>query len=181
MNVLQNLMLEYQFQDACKTGNLKKAKQILKNNSNINISAYNERAFGFACEEGQLHVAQWLLQVKPNINISANNEFAFRYACANGHLHITQWLLSLRSINISVYDEYAFTWACLMSHLHIALYLQSLMPFRYNVQVENNKIVSYKINTNIEENLLFMLYSLTYKGFVNNLTANLVMDITKYI
>jgi len=142
--------VQKQFENACKNGELEKAKEILKNNSNINISAYDECAFEFACQNGHLNIAQWLLQVKSDINISADNEYAFTWTCENGHLRVAQWL-------------------------------QTLKPFKYNIQVENDKIISFKFNTEYEENLLFMLYSLTYKGFTNNLTANLVMDITKYI
>ena len=85
------------------------------------------------------------------------------------------------NINISANNEYAFRLACEYGHLHVALYLQSLLPFRYNVQFENDILISWKINTQSEEKLLFMLYSLTCKGFANELTANLVMDITMYI
>jgi len=173
--------VQYKFQNACRTGNLKKAKKLLKTNPNINISANDECAFRWACVKGRLHVSQWLLSLR-YINISFCDEWAFRWACVNGHLNVAQWLLQVKpDIDISASNEWAFRWACKDGHLNTALYLQSLLPFSYNVQVENNTITSYKVNTDTEENLLFMLYSLTYKGFANNLTANLVMDITKYI
>jgi len=56
-----------------------------------------------------------------------------------------------------------------------------LLPFRYNIYVENNTIISWKINTKCEENLLFMLYTLTYKNYTNNLTPDLVMNIQKFL
>jgi len=138
------------FEKACENGDLEKAKELLKNNPNINISAEYEYAFRWTCENGHLEVAQWLLEVKPDINISANNEYAFRFACRNGNLNV-------------------------------ALYLQTLLPFKYNIQVENDKIISWKINTEYKEKLLFILYSLTCKGFANELHANLVMDMGEYL
>jgi len=174
--------VQTQFAHLCRDGELETAKKLLKNNPNINISVYDNQAFRWACANGQLHIAQWLLQVIPNINISVYSEFAFKFACGKGHLHVVQWLLQVKpDINISADNEEAFYWACKNKHLHVALYLQSLLPFKYNIQVKNIKIISFNFNTQREENLLFMLYSLTYKGFSNNLTANLVMNITKYI
>jgi len=158
------------------------AHWLLQIKPDINISAEYEYAFPWACINGHLNVAQWLLQVKPDINISANNEYAFQFTCNNGHLNVAQWLLQVKpDINISANNEYAFRFACRNGNLNVALYLQTLLPFKYNIQVENDKIISWKINTEYKEKLLFILYSLTCKGFANELYANLVMDMGEYL
>jgi len=87
--------MENQFSDLCKSGNLEGAKQLLKENPDINISYFNEYAFREACENGHLEVARWLLEKKPDINISAKNEEAFRCACRNGHLEVAKILQTL--------------------------------------------------------------------------------------
>jgi len=60
-------------------------------------------------------------------------------------------------------------------------WLQTLNPFKYVIKIENDKLISWKINTDYEEKMLFMLYTLTNKGYTNNLTASLVINICKYL
>jgi len=199
------MSVQEQFTNACEGGDLEKAKELLENNPNINISAENEQAFRWACYNGQLHVAKWLLSLK-NIDISTENELAFRWACYNGHLHVVQWLLSLKNINISAENEYAFRWACYNEQLHVAQrlisiqhinisahnewtftsvcrdrrinsakWLQTLLPFKYGIVAENNTIVSWKIRNKPEEYLLRMLYAFTKNGYAHNLNAGFVL------
>jgi len=87
--------MDYLFVDLCRLGNLEGAKQLLKENPNINISASNEYAFCDACQNDRLEVAKWLLEIKPDINISVCNEYIFRWACENRHLEIAKWLQTL--------------------------------------------------------------------------------------
>ena len=84
--------LNKQFCNACKNGNLELAQQLLRENPDISISAYNECAFRNACFRSHLEVARWLFQIKPTINISVCNDEAFRSACYFGQLKVAQWL-----------------------------------------------------------------------------------------
>jgi ankyrin repeat protein len=58
------MSLENQFENFCRNGNLNAAKELLKENPNIDISDYNEGAFRQACRNGYLEVAKWLLSIK---------------------------------------------------------------------------------------------------------------------
>ena len=174
--------VQEQFLNACRDGNLELAQQLFKNNPTIDISADNELTFQYACYYGYLQVAQWLLEVKPTINISADNEYAFQLACKNKHLELAQWLLTVKpNINISAINNCAFKNSCYNEHLQVALWLCSLKPFKYYIKIEDNNIISNKINTECQEKLLFVLYSLTNKGYTNNLTPDLLTNISKYL
>ena len=98
--------MEQEFIDLCKNGNLETAKEFLRLNPNINISASNELAFRLTCYYGHLEVAKWLLSVKPDINISVYNEQVFRLACDYGHLELAKWLQSLKPyLYVIEYDD----------------------------------------------------------------------------
>ena len=81
------------FIEFCKNGDLDKAKEFLRLNPHINISAQNELVFILACSNGHLEFAKWLLSVKPDINISAQSDWAFRMACYNGKLEAKKRLI----------------------------------------------------------------------------------------
>ena len=94
----------------------------------------------------------------------------------------SQWLFLIKpTIDISSTDNYAIKYAHNLGQTHIVEWLQSLKPFKYNVTYQNNRQISLKINTLFEENILFILYSLTNKNYKNNLTANIVLNISKYL
>ena len=46
--------LEFAFETACETGNLKLAKDLLYKYPNINISSNNEYSFSYACKNNHL-------------------------------------------------------------------------------------------------------------------------------
>ena len=150
----------------CRLGNLEEAKQLLIENSDIDISARNDEAFCWACYNGHLEVAKWLLEVKPDINIS--NECTFRTACSKGHLEVAKWLLEKKSdinakyafiyfevakwllgkkpdINISANNDEAFIFSCIYGYLEVVKWLQTLNPDIYYVEIANNKIVDYRL------------------------------------
>ena len=82
------------FIEACKLGNLDKAKSIVQANPEQNIHAESDFAFQLACMHGHLEVAQWLVNyvvsIKSPIDIHAESDFAFRWACWAGHLDLAQ-------------------------------------------------------------------------------------------
>ncbi len=63
--------MEEQFNNLCRIGDLDGAKEFLRLNPDIKISAENEFAFNlaYACENEHLEVAKWLLQINPDIDI----------------------------------------------------------------------------------------------------------------
>jgi ankyrin repeat protein len=139
--------MDYQFNYLCVNGNLSEAKELLRDNPDINISARDDYAFRFACHQGHLEVINWLLSVKPDINISIYNEQAFRWACYKGHLKIAKWLLSVKpDINISEKNDYAFRSACYNGYLELAKFIQSLKPYLYVIIYDvNGKYIGFKI------------------------------------
>ena len=113
---------------ACRHGNIKVAKWIVRrNSSNINMDSYNN-AFELACKNNHIKTAKWLLKIKPNIwfvddklliwaceyssikmvnliysvNLLGNDlESAFCCACKNGYIVMAERLLSIieRTLN----------------------------------------------------------------------------------
>ena len=172
---------EIAFITACKEGNLELAQTFLQYNSDLDVSVFNEYAFITSCENGYLEIVQWLLKVNQNINISACNDDAFVGDCRYGHLKVAQYLLKVKQdINISTNNNSSFIWACKYGHFEVVQWLQTLKPFKYSVNFKID-IISWKINTNCEESLLILLYSLTCKNYKNNLTPDLVINFAKYI
>ena len=131
------MSVKEQFENACANGKLEKAKELLKNNPDINISADYEWAFICSCLNGHLNVSKWLLQTKPDIDISAYNEYAFRWACYNRHLHVAQWLQTLLPFKYIV------------------------------IVVENDTIIEWKIRNKHETHLLHLLHAFTKNGYKN--------------
>ena len=142
----------------------------------------SEIAFITACKEGNLELAQTFLQYNSDLDVSVFNEYAFITSCENGHLEIVQWLLKVNpTINISADNDFAFKYACKNRHLPVAQWLQTLKPFKYKILYKYNDCISYKINTDCKESLLFILYSLTCKNYTNSLTPKFVINIQKYL
>ena len=126
-------------------GNLRGAKQILKNHHTI-ISVNNEDIFRYACYKGHLHIAQWLYEIKPTLDISAEDDWAFKIACYNGYLQLAQWLYQIKlTLNISANTEEAFRLACLDGHLDVAQWIQSLNLNKYIILHVENKKIKYRI------------------------------------
>ena len=151
--------LNKQFCNACKNGNLELAQQLLRENPDISISAYNECAFRNACFRSHLEVARWLFQIKPTINISVCNDEAFRSACFNGHLEVAQWLLQVKpDIDISFNNEDAFRSACYFGQLKVAQWLaDEVKPERYEIT---------EVST--DENGKHEIHEIQYKIYPNN-------------
>lgn len=77
-------------------------------------------------------------------------EKVFRLACHNGHLEVAQWLLTVKpTIDISAENDNAFRYACYYRHLNVAQWFISLLPYKYNVVIENNKIVAYNVRQHL--------------------------------
>ena len=89
----------------------------------------------------------------PEIDISDDYEYAFRWACYNCHIKVAQWLLTIKpTINISVDNYSCFRYACEHSYLEVAEWLKSLCPDKYELVVENNKIISYCVKRELPYN-----------------------------
>jgi hypothetical protein len=136
----------------CKNGHLEEAIKLLEINSNIDISANDDIAFGLSCSHGHLKVAQWLFAVKPTIDISAVNEYPFRAACVGGYLDVAKWLLEIKpTINISAGGNFAFINVCFQEKYDIARWLADLFPEKY--EITSVTLNPYKINYKILKNM----------------------------
>jgi ankyrin repeat protein len=78
------------FNDACKTGNIKTVKRFL--NKGINIHADSECALKWACYYGKLEVVKLLLENGADIHI--DEERSFYLACGSGNLEVIKFLLA---------------------------------------------------------------------------------------
>lgn len=96
--IIEQHQLQAAFTSACRTGNLRTAKDIYYNNltsfTPINISANSEEAFNYACKYGHYDVVKWLLSVKPSIDIHANGDEALYFAKQYKYHKIIQLLQS---------------------------------------------------------------------------------------
>jgi len=138
---------EEAFRSACINGHLDVAKWLISVKPSINVSFYDEEAFRWACINGYLDVAKWLISVRPSINISIFNEEAFRLSCTNGRLEVVKWLLEKKhDIDISTQNDFAFRWTCKNGWIKVAEWFHSLYPEKYFIEVEDDKLVSYKVN-----------------------------------
>lgn len=111
----------------------------------LDVHAYNEKAFRTACVNGNFEVIKLLLDLEGDrrINVHADNEGAFRWACCNGHLEIVKLLLDLegdRRIDVHAEDEWAFRKACETGNLEIVKLLLDLDKDRkINVNINNDE------------------------------------------
>jgi hypothetical protein len=120
-----------QFRKYCENGDLKNAKNYIKNRKISCIGIGYE--FSIACATGQIDIAKWILtleKIAGPVNIHYDHDTAFRMACCCNYKKIAEWLLSLEEthghINIHDHQDHAFRWACYYEHLHIAKWLLSL-------------------------------------------------------
>ena len=95
----------------------------------------------------------------------------FQNACKNGNLEEAKILLQNNpNINISADNEWAFKLACEKGHLEVAQWLQTLNPFKYVIEVENNKLKSWKINTDYDKKMLLFYMRYLIKVMQMNYT-----------
>ena len=178
---MEQQFIQQQFIQVCISGNLDKAKELLRLYPNINIS---ELAFRWACKKGHLEVAKWLLSVKPDINISAEDEEAFRVACYHGHLEVAKWLLSVKpDINISAANKFAFCSTCYLGRLEVAKWLQTLKPYLYVIEYDiNGNYAGFKIRSKEEANWEKRKYTLHLTcQEKTNILYHLPIDIAKAV
>ncbi len=153
------MTIENTFVNACKTGNLKKAKLLYKKNNNNIKPKSLELAIGHANNKNHFKVAQWLVNVANTNSCSftcyygachyGNLEFLkwhmsmhnykvcqgqfermFEISCFYGNLHIAQWIYQVNpSINVFSNNGYAYNYACRNGHLEVAQWLKNTFGF----------------------------------------------------
>jgi ankyrin repeat protein len=109
-----------QLAKCCKSGNLDKARQILKNDINheIDIHEYDDYLFRLSCKYGHRHIAEWIMDLEMEmddidicscyikqdlftitrrhvVNIRASNDSAFVICCVHNQLDMLKWLFQL--------------------------------------------------------------------------------------
>ena len=113
-----------------------------------------------------MHVAQLLYEIHPIINISDFEEYAFRYAIEDNYIDVVQWSLEIKpTINISANYDHAFKLSCYYANLIAANWFCILNPFKYNVEINNNKITKSTIFYKTKYNILCLLFCIKFKGF----------------
>lgn len=118
-----------QFVNACRNGDLQKAKHLLSTNHTINILENIKNEFKNACKNGYLHIAEWLFSLKQNqyINMSIFDTETFVWTCGYGHLQVAKYLYKINSnINISNGANEAMLYASGNGHLDVLIWLLSL-------------------------------------------------------
>lgn len=118
------------FQQACKNGNVKIVKWLLKVCPQMDIQMIIDSCFKDVCENGHLKIAQLLLEVWPLIDIRERKDRAFRMACKYGNLKVAKWLLKIcPQINIQAKRNHAFKTAFHRNHLQVVLWLVEICPY----------------------------------------------------
>lgn len=125
------MMADFDFGDACASGDLGTAKQLLLNHPlKITIS---EMEFGFrkACYEGHLEVLEWILTETPDVTsfVKGGIDELFYTVCVLGHLDVAKLLLTLKpDIDTTRDNEEPFVVACVSGNLELAKWLLSVRP-----------------------------------------------------
>lgn len=88
-HLILNKMIHNSFIKVCKSGDIDKAKELIKYNVDIHMD--DDLPFRYACKYGHLILAKWLVSLG-GVNIHAKKDNAFIRASQNGHLDIVKWL-----------------------------------------------------------------------------------------
>ncbi len=162
---------EYAFRFACANGHLKIAQWLYYTKPVIDISIENNYAFRYACANGYLEIVKWLYSIKPQIKMLSKNNYAFRYACVNGHLEVAKWIYSLKKLKISTKNNWAFIKACENNQINVAQWLEGLLSDKYELIIQDNKIVDYYTNKKS-----FPLSNLIVKIPTNDLRCTICLE-----
>lgn len=76
-NIIDN-DIEKDFLYCCADGNLEEAKSLYSSHKEINIRAYNDKAFVLSCRYKHIDIANWLYSLDPNICVHTNNSQLFK-------------------------------------------------------------------------------------------------------
>jgi hypothetical protein len=100
----EEMMIGYDFIDACAMGKMDKAKKFLRSGS----VTKSDMEFGFrqACYSGHLEIAKWVLGVNPDIEkLDEELQFILHNACEYEQLDVIIWLMNIKKdIKISEID-----------------------------------------------------------------------------
>jgi len=129
MNVIHDQFKDNDFINACKTGKISDAMNMIFLNEKIDFHECVNNIFTNACYFGYLDLAKKIygLRLSVNIDLSYLNDCPFRIACEFGHLELAKWLYSVnKNLNISNCDDHAFRHACYGGHLEVVKWLYSI-------------------------------------------------------
>jgi len=89
------------FRKACRKGQLRMAKWLLKNKPDIDVTYKDNKSFYQACLNGHLKLAKWLIKIKPDIDTSIHNSLIFLDVCSKiENIKVAKWLYSIQSDKI---------------------------------------------------------------------------------
>jgi ankyrin repeat protein len=129
MKAIYDQFKDKDFINACKTGKISEAMDMIFLNEKIDFHKDVNNIFINACYLGFLDLAKWIygLRLSVNLDLSYTGDCPFRFACQNGHLEMAKWLYSVnKNLNISNSNDYAFRFACYDGHLEVVKWLYSI-------------------------------------------------------
>jgi len=92
--ILFTSKMDYIFVSLCAWGKLQILKFIFLKNPNINIFAYNNRAFLWCCISNHIKILKWLWNLKPLNNINFYSFcYMFNNSCFSKCTFVVFWLL----------------------------------------------------------------------------------------
>ncbi|NBR15954.1 MAG: hypothetical protein EBU01_15465 [Crocinitomicaceae bacterium] len=92
--ILFSKEMDYIFATLCGWGKFQILKLIFLKNPNINIFAYNNRAFLWCCISNHINILKWLWNLKPITNMDyCSLCYIFNNACYSKCMSIVFWLL----------------------------------------------------------------------------------------
>jgi len=106
--------IEEQLFSSCSNGNVKKLKQLLINNSKVNLNCANNEGktpFYVACQEGRTKIVKILLndkRVKVN-KVDQYGQTPLEIACRFGHIEIVKLLLNDKRVKVNKADRDGWT------------------------------------------------------------------------
>ena len=96
--------------DACKKGNVKIAKLLIKNHFDVNVDDdYNFKLLSIVCEKGHFEILNLLIEKGADVN-AKNDNYALKLlsiACEEGHFEIAKLLID-NGADVNAKDKYGY-------------------------------------------------------------------------
>lgn len=125
--VIRHDKLHRIFESACEHGRLEVAQWLVETHGDLDIHAFDDRAFRLSCSCGRTHIAKWLVGLG-GVDVHICLDDAFRAACKYAHLDTAKWLHGLGGVDIHAAHDSAFCIACEDGRLDIGRWLINLDP-----------------------------------------------------
>ncbi len=114
----------------------------------MSISNDPNKLFNFLCKQGFFEDAQKLYNTrKVNIyNEHHDPNRLFNFLCKKGFLEDAQELYKTKKVNISNNEHEIYLYACMNNKIHLAKWFNQISPNIYELDYDDEQIISYRIN-----------------------------------